>query len=113
MKKTWTVIGGLCDGQIKELDDSLVGGQTYCVGGQRGRKNVCHMVQYDSTRGAVTDRISGGVLAHESLSPVQAYKMLILHYSTKLGVQEVVAEPTRPFGPADLQCEIASGCGNM
>ena len=52
MKKTWTVIGGLCDGQIKELDDSLVGGgQTYCVGGQRGRKNVCHMVQYDSTRG--------------------------------------------------------------
>jgi len=63
--------------------------------------------------GAVTDRISGGVLAHESLSPVQAYKMLILHYSTKLGVQEVVAEPTRPFGPADLQCEIASGCGNM
>ena len=89
MNTKWLLIGGLLDGEIKEINDNFVKEGRLVSFLERPIADVLHhgliAVHYKMiVRGAITDVITGGVLAHESLSPVQAYKMLILHYQTKI-----------------------------
>jgi hypothetical protein len=89
MNTTWLLIGGLLDGEIRTINDNFVKEGRLISFVETPAEGGLVSVHYKMiVRGAVTDRISGGVLMHESLNPVQAYKMLILHYSTKLPTQK-------------------------
>ena len=94
MKRTWLCVGGIDDGVIRTLEDEQVASGSIAFINlpadiTAGVKLDCMVKYHVQVRGGICDGITGGVLTHESVNPVQAYKMLVEQYAKKLDTQPV------------------------